>query len=195
MNSHRHTAATQLTLNQNQANQIRNDPSLRIYLFCASDSGLGRYEQSDIAFPSQIEVKVNNEEVKANFKGLKNKPGTTRPADITDFVRKTANYTNSISITYALTQKVRTHLLFPCVDGTMADAMYQDIELCRLANLDQKFSLIAHLVKPASVGELTDKIQRRAVIPKQRVVQESKSAFGQAKFVMTDRIRSDHSSK
>ncbi|KAL9093328.1 MAG: hypothetical protein Q9165_004069 [Trypethelium subeluteriae] len=117
MTNHRHTVATQLTLNQDQVARLRSDPSLRICLFCAADSGPGRYEQLDISFPSQIEVKVNNDEVKANFKGLKNKPGTTRPADITGFVRKTANYDNSISVTYALTNKVRTKLLFPLFRG------------------------------------------------------------------------------
>lgn len=60
----------------------------------------------DITFPSQIEVRVNQDEVKANYKGLKNKPGSTRPADITDLLRTSpANYRNNISITYALTQK------------------------------------------------------------------------------------------
>lgn len=64
----------------------------------------------DIAFPSQIEVRVNMDEVKANYKGLKNKPGSTRPADITDLLRTTpANYRNSIVITYALTQKASDH--------------------------------------------------------------------------------------
>jgi E3 SUMO-protein ligase PIAS1 len=60
----------------------------------------------DIIFPSQFEVRINGDEVKANYKGLKNKPGSTRPADITDLVRKSpANYRNNLVITYALTQK------------------------------------------------------------------------------------------
>ena len=60
----------------------------------------------DITFPSQIEVRINQDEVKANYKGLKNKPGSTRPADITDLLRTSpANYRNHVSITYALTQK------------------------------------------------------------------------------------------
>jgi len=77
-----------------------------LLLFSALEQPLAPYSRLDIAFPSQIEVKVNDEEVKANYKGLKNKPGSTRPADITDFVRmKIANQRNSILITYALTQK------------------------------------------------------------------------------------------
>lgn len=64
------------------------------------------FTRQEVAFPGQIEVRVNGEEVKANYKGLKNKPGSTRPADITDFVRKSpAEYKNTLLITYALTQK------------------------------------------------------------------------------------------
>ena len=51
-------------------------------------------------------MRINGDEVKANYKGLKNKPGSTRPADITDFVRITpANYRNNLVVTYALTHK------------------------------------------------------------------------------------------
>ena len=85
---------------------MKTDSTLKLLLFSAMDSPLLSYGQQDIAFPSQIEVKVNGDEVKANFKGLKNKPGSTRPADITEWVRKSpANYRNTIQVTYALTQK------------------------------------------------------------------------------------------
>lgn len=60
----------------------------------------------DIAFPHQSELKVNGGDVKANLRGLKNKPGSTRPVDITDLLRlKIPNYANNIEFTYALTQK------------------------------------------------------------------------------------------
>jgi E3 SUMO-protein ligase PIAS1 len=104
--THRATISRNLTLNENQSGRLKTDPSLRLLLFSALEQPLAPYSRLDIAFPSQIEVKVNDDEVKANYKGLKNKPGSTRPADITDFVRtKVANQRNSILITYALTQK------------------------------------------------------------------------------------------
>jgi len=79
---------------------------LRLLLFSALEQPLAPYSRLDVAFPSQIEVRVNQEEVKSNYKGLKNKPGSTRPADITEFVRITPpNSRNTIQVTYALTQK------------------------------------------------------------------------------------------
>jgi len=74
-------------------------------LYCAAEPIMGPYMKSDIAFPQQLEIRINQDEVKANFKGLKNKPGSTRPADVTDMVRKLAAYRNNIQVTYALTSK------------------------------------------------------------------------------------------
>ncbi len=73
-------------------------------IYCASDP-LSPFSKADIAFPYQVEIKVNMDEVKANLRGLKNKPGSTRPADITDLLRKRAGYENTMTVTYALTHK------------------------------------------------------------------------------------------
>jgi E3 SUMO-protein ligase PIAS1 len=79
-------------------------------VFCAADNSLPPFAQSEIAFPHQVELKCNLDEVKANLRGLKNKPGSTRPADITPFIRKKVGYPNEVQMTYALTQKVRLPL-------------------------------------------------------------------------------------
>lgn len=85
---------------------MKSDPTLRLLLFSALEAPLPPYARTDITFPAQIEVRINGDEVKANYKGLKNKPGSTRPADITDFVRiSPANYRNNLVVTYALTHK------------------------------------------------------------------------------------------
>ena len=76
-------------------------------VFCAADSMSSPFQRVDIAFPYQIEIRVNQDEVKANLRGLKNKPGSTRPADITAQLRKRAGYENHLQVTYALTTKVR----------------------------------------------------------------------------------------
>ncbi|KAL8972855.1 MAG: hypothetical protein Q9183_000330 [Haloplaca sp. 2 TL-2023] len=95
---------TKITFRSDVAEMLTSDTNIRVLLFCASEP-ITHYTTTDIAFPHQVEVKVNMDEVKANFRGLKNKPGSTRPADITSLLRKRANYENSLSLTYALTQK------------------------------------------------------------------------------------------
>jgi len=46
-------------------------------------------------------LRVNGAEIKANLKGLKKKPGTTKPADITDYLHQVPNTTNTIFLVYA----------------------------------------------------------------------------------------------
>ncbi|KAI9714852.1 MAG: SUMO ligase siz1 [Bogoriella megaspora] len=193
MSSHRNTVTEQLTLSQETVTRLRNDPSHRIFLFCCLES----YDiLHDIAFPSQIEVKINNDEVKSNFKGLKNKPGTTRPADITDSVRKTAGYNNSLSVTYALTQKVRASLNNRRSLGERPVAnhghwpAHQEIERCSRANIKQKFQYLVNLVKKVSVQDLKEKIKRRGVITKQRVLDEMISKANDPDIVATSSVMS-----
>jgi len=82
---------------------LKHDKSLRVMVFCTDDS---KGSLRDVAFPLQSELKVNGGDFKANLRGLKKKPGSTRPVDITSELRfKNENYTNNVSLTYALTDK------------------------------------------------------------------------------------------
>jgi E3 SUMO-protein ligase PIAS1 len=101
-----------VSLSADIATKLQNDELYRVMVFCAADTGLTQFSASDVAFPHQVELKVNLDEVKANLRGLKNKPGSTRPADITSFIRKKPGYNNQVTLTYALTQKVRLYSSF-----------------------------------------------------------------------------------
>ncbi|MCJ1424368.1 SUMO ligase siz1 [Sticta canariensis] len=93
-----------ITLGYDTAEKLIKDPSIKAMIYCASDP-IPPYSKSEISFPYQIEIKVNQDEVKANLRGLKNKPGSTRPADITSLLRRRAGYENSLTVIYALTTK------------------------------------------------------------------------------------------
>ncbi|KAL4914287.1 PINIT domain-containing protein [Aspergillus aurantiobrunneus] len=101
----RDSVELRILLSADVVSRLLAESKLRVMVFCAADTGLNQFTKSDIAFPHQVELKANLDEVKANLRGLKNKPGTTRPADITNYIRKKAGYTNHVVMTYALTQK------------------------------------------------------------------------------------------
>lgn len=84
--------------------RIRNDKSLRVMVYCAVDPGNLPYPV-DVAFPNQVEIRINAEVYQGNTRGIKKKPGTTRPADITDLTRKLGSYINNITLTYAATDR------------------------------------------------------------------------------------------
>jgi len=94
------------------------DKNYRVMVFCAGDL----QGAQDISFPHQAEIKVNGGEIKANTRGLKGKPGSTRPIDITDALRlKQYNYANAVDFTYALTSKKFYVGLYICKTTSISD--------------------------------------------------------------------------
>lgn len=151
---------------------MKQDPSLRLLLFSANEAPINQFTKLDISFPSQIEVKINGDEVKANYKGLKNKPGSTRPVDITDFVRiSPANYRNNILVTYALTQKVSQSSI-PSLNTRILSMLRSAANLAFFF-AKQKFNLFVYMVKKFSIEDLTKRIKQRNVITRQSVLNES----------------------
>lgn len=103
---HRNTSHLTFTLSQEDviALQAPNSTS-RILLYASAKSAKDTpYQLLDLQFPTQMEIRVNDNEVKANTRGMKNKPGTTKPVDITSFTRRKLDVVNKLTITYALTQ-------------------------------------------------------------------------------------------
>lgn len=116
------------------------DPALRVMVFCAA----GNTGVQDISFPHQAELKVNGFDVQANLRGLKNKPGSTRPVDITESLRlKPSNYTNSVDLTYALTTKKYYVCLLVCRTKPV------DVLVSQIQKKILKGSVIAELTKKA----------------------------------------------
>lgn len=105
MSSNRHTAHSRVRLTAPVVDRLKANDNIRILLYCTSDLQSPRKE---VSFPSQIELKINSEPFRGSLKGIKKKAGTTRPADITGYIRNLATYDNSVSLSYAATTNVYT---------------------------------------------------------------------------------------
>ena len=72
------------------------DYSIKVMVYCTSQSvgtaATFPLPKADIAFPRQIEIKINGVEVKADLKGIDKKTGSTKPADITSLIVKRPDY-------------------------------------------------------------------------------------------------------
>ncbi|ROV98995.1 hypothetical protein VSDG_03796 [Cytospora chrysosperma] len=152
MQNHRNCVNVQIRAQDNpQLAQCITDKSMRVMVFCASENtGL-----QDIAFPHQSELKVNGGDVKANLRGLKNKPGSTRPVDITDLLRlKIPNYSNTIEFTYALTNKAGHK-----VSQSNGQKFYLVVYICKTVLVDSLVQTICakKISKPSVLLELTRK--------------------------------------
>ena len=165
MSSHRNTVTTVVSLSQAQVNQLANDKSYRCMIYCAALEHLtGFVRDTDIAFPHQVELRVNDTVVAGpglNLRGLKNKPGSTRPADITDRLTLVPNYRNQIGLTYAMTQKV-------CL-------MQKDHAGMWLTDKNnQEFAFMVNFVKFETVENLVKRLRDGNAIAKETVIADSK---------------------
>jgi len=142
MTQHRNTVTIQIrALDNPLLQQCGTDPALRVMIFCAA----GNTGAQDIAFPQQSELKVNTGEIKANLRGLKNKPGSTRPVDITDSLRlKPPTYCNNVEFTYALTSKKHYLGAYICKVTPVEGLVKQITKKIR------KESVVAEIAKKAS---------------------------------------------
>ncbi|EGU78518.1 hypothetical protein FOXB_10972, partial [Fusarium oxysporum f. sp. conglutinans Fo5176] len=73
----------------------------RVLIVCAG----GCVGIQDVEFPQGSQLEINGQAFKADFLGLKNKPGSVRPIDITDILRLRPNYTNNVKFTYGPTKR------------------------------------------------------------------------------------------
>ncbi|MCJ1248326.1 SUMO ligase siz1 [Trapelia coarctata] len=115
-----------INLRADTVERLSRDPSLKAMVYSASEP-ISPFNKVDITFPHQIEIRVNLDEVKSNLRGLKNKPGSTRPADITHLLRKRAGYENNMTVIYALTNKM-FHIVVNLVKQHPAESLVSKLE-------------------------------------------------------------------
>ncbi|KAK5206074.1 E3 SUMO-protein ligase pli1 [Exophiala xenobiotica] len=162
----RETARLTVTLGQQVRDQLESDSTYRIMVFCAGE-GFPSFasRESEIAFPHNVELKCNSDEVKVNLRGLKNRPGSTKPADITDLLRKKPpNYPNIVEMIYALTSKAKP--------------------------TTQKFYLVVNIVQKKSIDSLVSEIRRGRTISKDQVLREMRMKADDPDIVATSSVLS-----
>ncbi|KAF7727363.1 SUMO ligase siz1 [Apophysomyces ossiformis] len=109
----RSSAKFHLSFNQAQRSLLKqpvgadNRPVYQIRFFCAAYTnvrGVVKHGSLEMEFPSICELKVNNKSIPGStLRGLKNKPGTVTPPDLTDMCR--TDQVNIIELVYANTAK------------------------------------------------------------------------------------------
>ncbi|UNI16288.1 E3 SUMO-protein ligase pli1 [Purpureocillium takamizusanense] len=159
MSQHRNTISIPIRLTDHEALRrclgvtgSKNTPH-KVMVFCASDP----HGLQDVAFPHQSELRVNKVDIKANLRGLKNKPGSTRPVDITKELHLRSSYVNTVEFTYALTQK----------------KFYLAVYVCKTTSVDELVNIVAtrrRIPKMAVVAELTKKAQDPDVVATSQVL-------------------------
>lgn len=162
-----------ITLKNDAAEKLTKDPSIKAMIYCASEP-ISPFSKVDISFPYQLEIKINGDEVKANLRGLKNKLGSTRPADITSLLRRRAGYENSMAVTYALTNRVGSSPRFSLVHPLTRPItlIIADYAGCTLTD-SKKFYMVVNLVRRHAAEDLVTRLKAGKTISIDQVVGDS----------------------
>ncbi|KAK9235967.1 PINIT domain-containing protein [Lipomyces kononenkoae] len=154
---HRSSFTMAFRFTQSQLDKMRDD-SYRVYLLSALSEDA--YRQATIQFPQSIEIRVNGKVVQANLRGIKNKPGTAKPADLTDYITKDAVTRNTIEVIYAYTRQRYTVTLHLARKRSVQDIVTRIIAGKRLA----KETVIAQISKSHGDGDDDDIMATSSIV-------------------------------
>lgn len=76
--------------------QVALGPNRRFLLFCGIP-GVSPTQRVYLLYPNPVEIHVNNTQIKLNLRGIKGKPETVSPVDLTDLLRPRGN---SLDVVY-----------------------------------------------------------------------------------------------
>ncbi|CAE6526871.1 unnamed protein product [Rhizoctonia solani] len=92
-----------LTLTQDQSEKLQTN-KYQVRLYCTSSTHYAPNSFNNlpvpIEFPPTCEIRVNNKNINANVRGLKKKPGTAPPPNLTPFMSTTAGTTSKVELIY-----------------------------------------------------------------------------------------------
>ncbi|CCC67767.1 hypothetical protein NCAS_0A12090 [Naumovozyma castellii] len=97
-------AMAKFYLHADDWNLLKRNGKYKLYLFSGMHNPLGSRGNEPIQFPLRNEIRFNNIQVKDNVRGLKNKIGTAKPADLTPYI-KPVNQQNILQLIYAFTEQ------------------------------------------------------------------------------------------
>ncbi|KAK9446947.1 PINIT domain-containing protein [Limtongia smithiae] len=142
VSDHRNTVTLTFRFTVAQAERLMQDKTYRVFLLCALTDDFIR--QAPIQFPQSIEIRANGKFSTANLKGLKNKPGTAKPADLTDLLVLDSYYKNRIDVAYAYTSQRYTMSLQIARKRTVAEIV-------------TRINAGRHIAKDAVIAEMVSK--------------------------------------
>ncbi|KAG8838610.1 SUMO ligase siz1 [Serendipita sp. 400] len=144
--SDRRTARFNFYLNHEQWRKLHEDRAkYQLRLYCTTSqyyiptSTAFRNTPCPIEFPPTCEVRINNQVLSANFRGIKKKAGTAPPADITQLVRPASGQGNQVEMIYVNSSQPNSNKP-PTI---------------------QKYYLVVNLVEVTSVKELVNRLRSR----------------------------------
>ncbi|KAF9403271.1 SUMO ligase siz1, partial [Podila epigama] len=155
--------------------QMKRDPELQLMVFCGwADSP--PQQPVLMEFPSVCEIKVNGRVLEANLRGMKNKPGTVAPANITRLCRlESADY-NKVEFIYANSTKryyASTHL----VKKISVQSIVAEIERGKFLSKEKMLQMIEDRSKDDDIMATSSTLSLKCPLGFQRINIPCRSSY------------------
>ncbi|ORY86098.1 PINIT domain-domain-containing protein [Protomyces lactucae-debilis] len=138
----RNTVTTTFMLKEQQLKKLE-EPGYAMMVFSA-EAQSSNYMQVPIEFPTPSELLCNGKKINANLRGLKGKPGTVPPADITKHLQLSSRVSNRIDLTYQGTTRKFCYQVALVKKNSVADLVAR----VRKGRYLTKESVLAKLRRP-----------------------------------------------
>ncbi|KAJ3538088.1 hypothetical protein NM688_g6572 [Phlebia brevispora] len=132
------------------------NPKYQLRLYCTSSTYYSTgFRQTNapcpIEFPPTCEVRVNGQQLNANLKGMKKKPGTAPPPDLGKHLRLTVGISNRVEMVYVNSQQPiagkKYYLVVMLVEVTSVDQL---VERLRKGKYKSSSEIVAKMIQTAS---------------------------------------------
>ncbi|KAF9962394.1 SUMO ligase siz1 [Mortierella alpina] len=155
--------------------QLKKDPEFQVMVFCGWADGPSS-SQTLMEFPHVCEIKVNGKVLEANLRGMKNKPGTVSPANITKLCKlEPADY-NKVEFIYANSTK-RYYASMHLVKKISVESIVAEIERGKFLSKEKMLQLIEDRNKDDDIMATSSTLSLKCPLGFQRITVPCRSSY------------------
>ncbi|KAF9908886.1 SUMO ligase siz1 [Linnemannia zychae] len=157
--------------------QLRKEPEYQIMVFCTSAEGAAS-PPALMEFPHVCEIKISGRVLEANLRGMKNKPGTVSPANITRLCRLEAAEYNKVEFIYANSTK-RYYASVNLVKKASVSTIVADIERGKFLSKEQMLRILEDRNKDDDIMATSSTLSLKCPLGFQRITVPIRSSYCQ----------------
>lgn len=157
--------------------QLRREPDYQIMVFCTSVEGAAN-PPALMEFPHVCEIKISGRVLEANLRGMKNKPGTVSPANITRLCRLEPAEYNKVEFIYANSPK-RYYASVNLVKKSSVAAIVAEIERGKFLSKEQMLRILEDRNKDDDIMATSSTISLKCPLGFQRITIPIRSSYCQ----------------
>ncbi|KAG0377776.1 SUMO ligase siz1 [Mortierella sp. AD032] len=157
--------------------QLRKEPEYQLMVFCTSAEGAAS-PPALMEFPHVCEIKISGRVLEANLRGMKNKPGTVSPANITRLCRLEAAEYNKVEFIYANSTK-RYYASVNLVKKASVSTIVEEIERGKFLSKEQMLRILEDRNKDDDIMATSSTLSLKCPLGFQRINIPIRSSYCQ----------------